>query len=117
MNRYYTVMLALLAVTIVGCTGLRKNESDVSLDTPLKIALGEPGGAARGPIRIRSGQKIIRPFCCPPLEFRDSAGNVVHDFYGDGKTLSIVAAPGSYSLVGHNPGGKECVLLLEVISK
>ena len=110
MSRYRAIALAVLTVTILGCAMVP------SLQTPIKLELGEPGSPA-GPIRLRSGQMMDEVRCCPGLELRDGQGTVVREFdeYTSGQRLAVPA--GHYSLVGHDPFGKECVLLIEITEK
>lgn len=110
------VLCASLAVVIVGCTTARRDSGTLSLQTPVKIELGTPGSPV-GPIRLRSGQMMGEVRCCPGLELRDKHGTVVREFdeYTPGQRLAVPA--GRYSLVGYDPAGKECVLLLEVTEK
>jgi hypothetical protein len=116
MSRSHAVMLAVLTVILVGCTTTRRYSEDFSLQTPVKIELGKPGAPA-GPIRLRSGQMMNAVFCCPSLELRDGHGTVVREFaeHTPGQRLDVPA--GTYSLVGHDPEGKECVLQLKITSE
>lgn len=116
MNRYHAFMLTVLAVTIVGCTSTRQDVDDALLHTPMKVELGAPGSPL-GPTRIRSGQLIVLPQCCPPVELRDANSKAVREFEYSRRPQPLVARPGTYSIVGHDPGGDECVLRLEVTSE
>jgi hypothetical protein len=109
-------LCASLAVTIAGCTMARRDSEGPSLQTPIKLELGAPGAPA-GPIRLRSGQMMGEVRCCPGLHLRDGRGTVIREFdeYTRGQRLAVPA--GRYSLVGYDPAGKECVLLLEVTEK
>ena len=109
-------VIALLVITIWGCSGLHGNLERRSLQEPLEIELGKPGSQL-GPVQLRSGQMIVPPRCCPPLELRDASGRVVREFDVTRWAQPLVAAPGFYSLVGHDPGGEERVLLVEVRGK
>jgi hypothetical protein len=113
MNRIRVLMLTLLVATVVGCTSTRQAADNASLQTPIKLELGEPGSPA-GPIRLRSGQMMDEVHCCPGLYLRDGRGTVIREFdeYTSGQRLVVPA--GHYSLVGYDPSGKECVLLLEI---
>ena len=113
MNRYYAFMQAALVVTVVGCTSTRQDIEDTSLQTPMTVELGAPGSPL-GPIRIRSGQLISLPPCCPPVELRDANGRVIRELEYTRNPQPLVVRPGNYSVVGHDPGGEECVLRLEV---
>ena len=108
------VLTFLLA--IAGCTSARQDVSRTSLQTPLQVQLGEDGSPL-GPIRIRSGQLISLPLCCPPVELRDAKGKRVQELKYTRDPQPLVAGPGTYSIVGHDPGGGECVLRLEVTQK
>ncbi len=109
-------VMALLVIPIGGCSGLHGNPEGKSPREALQLDLGKPGSPL-GPVRLRSGQMIVPPRCCPPLELRDARGRTVQEFDVTCWTQTLVAAPGSYSLVGHDPGGEECVLLVEVRGK
>jgi hypothetical protein len=109
-------VMALLVIPIGGCSGLHGDREGRSLQEPLKLELGKPGSPL-GPVRVRSGQMIVPPRCCPPLELRDARGRVVQEFDVTRWAQPLVAVPGSYSLVGHDPAGEECVLLVEVRGK
>jgi len=113
MNRYHAFMLTALVVTVVGCTSTPQDVDNTSLQTPMKVELGAPGSPL-GPIRIRSGQLIALPPCCPPVELRDANGRVVRELEYTRRPQPLVAHTGTYSIVGHDPGGEECVLRLEV---
>ncbi len=112
MSRNYTFMLTMLVAVVVGCTSTRREADAASLRVPMKLELGAPG-SPKGPVLIRSGQLIECPPCCPPLELRDASGKVVRDLTLT-RYLPLVARPGNYSIVGHDPGGKECVVRLVV---
>ena len=107
-------VMALLVIAIEGCSRLRGNPEGGSLQEPLTIVLEQPG-AHLDPVRLRSGQMIVPPRCCPPLELRDASGRVAHEFDVTRWVQPLVAAPGSYLLVGHDPGGKEYVRRIEVM--
>ena len=107
---------AVLAIAIWGCSRLNCNLEGRSLQEPLEIKLGKPGSQL-GPVQLRSGQVIVPPRCCPPLELREPSGRIVQEFDVTGGAQPLVAGPGSYLLVGHDPGGKECVRLVEVRGK
>jgi hypothetical protein len=109
-------VMAVLVIAIGGCSRLHGNLEGRSLQEPLQIELGKPGSQL-GPVQLRSGQMIVPPRCCPPLELRDASGRVVHEFDVTQWTQPLVAAPGSYLLVGHDPEGKERVRRIEVRAK
>jgi hypothetical protein len=109
-------MLTALALALAGCTSARQEASTTSLQTPLQLHVGEPG-APLGPIRIRSGQLVVLPSCCPPVELRDAKGKLVRELTYTREPQALVANDGTYSIVGHDPAGAECVLRLKVIRK
>jgi hypothetical protein len=113
MNRSHILMLAALGLAITGCTSTRQDVNRTSLQTPVQVQLGE-GGSPLGPIRIRSGQLISLPLCCPPIELRDAKGKLVRELKYTREPQPLVAGTGTYSIVGHDPAGEECVLRLEV---
>lgn len=113
MSRKHACMLTILAVMIVGCTSPRQEVEDTSLRVPMKLELGA-SGSPLGPIRIRSGQLIVLPSCCPPVELRDANGKVLRELEYTRQPQPLVARPGSYSIVGHDPGGGEQAVMLEV---
>ncbi len=113
MNRSHIVMLTVLAVAIAGCTSTRQGVNSTSMQTPVQVQLGT-AGSPLGPIRIRSGQLIALPLCCPPVELRDANGKVVRELKYTREPQPLVARPGNYSIVGHDPGGGERVVRLEV---
>ena len=116
MNRSHILMLTALAVAIAGCRSTRQNVEGTCLQTPVQLELGA-AGSPLGPIHIRSGQLICLPLCCPPVELRDANGKVVRELKHTREPQSFVASNGSFSIVGHDPGGGECVLRLEVTNK
>ena len=109
-----SVLTFLLATA--GCTSTRQDVDRTSLQTPVQVHLGEEGSPL-GPIRIRSGQLISLPLCCPPVELRDAKGKRVRELKYTRAPQPLVAGPGTYSIVGHDPAGGECVLRLEVTRK
>lgn len=117
MRRFHTIILTLLAVTVAGCASCRDGADDSSLQAPLEIRLGEPGGTPCGPLALRSGQMLMPPRCCPPLELRNARGDVVQVLDVTAREQRLVAPVGLYSLVGHDPSGKECVLRLRVTNE
>ena len=116
MNRSHIFMLTALVVAIAGCTSTRQDINSTSLQTPVQVQLGT-AGSPLGPIRIRSGQLISLPLCCPPVELRDANGNLVRELKYTREPQPLVAGTGTYSIVGHDPFGGECVLRLEVTNK
>ena len=68
-------------------------------------------------IRLRSGQLIVPPRCCPPLELRDVNGVIVQKIDSTASKQGLVAPAGIYSLVGHDPAGGERVLHIEITSE
>ena len=113
---FLSTLIAFLVITTWGCSGPHGNLEGRSLQEPLEIELGEPGSQL-GPVQLRSGQVINPPFCCPPLELRDASGRMVQEFDVTHRTEPLVAVPGSYLLVGHDPGGGERVRRIEVRGK
>jgi len=109
MNRSYIFMIAALVVTIAGCMSNRQDVNSASLQTPLQVQLGA-AGSPLGPIRIRSGQMISLPFCCPPVELRDANGKLVRKLEYTREPQPLVAGTGMYSIIGHDPDGGECVV-------
>jgi hypothetical protein len=109
-----SVLTFLLA--IAGCTSTRQDVNRTSLQTPVQVQLGK-AGSPLGPIRIRSGQMISLPLCCPPVELCDAKGKRVRELNYTRDPQPLVAGTGTYSIVGHDPAGGECVLRLEVTEK
>ena len=116
MKRSHIFMLTALVVAITGCASTRQGVNRTSLQTPVQVQLGE-AGSPLGPIRIRSGQLISLPLCCPPVELRDAKGKLVRELKYTREPQPLAAGTGIYSIVGHDPGGGECVLRLEVTKK
>jgi hypothetical protein len=116
MIRNHIFILTALVVAIAGCTSTRQDANRASLQTPLQVKIGE-AGSPLGPIRICSGQLIALPLCCPPVELRDAKGNLVRKLKCTREPQPLVAGAGTYSIVGHDPAGGECVLRLEVTKK
>jgi hypothetical protein len=116
MNRSHILMLTALVLAMAGCTSTRQDLSRTSLETPVQVQLGK-AGSPLGPIRIRSGQSISLPLCCPPVELRDAKGKLVRELKYTQEPQPLVAGTGTYSIVGHDPAGGECVLRLEVTEK
>jgi uncharacterized membrane protein len=116
MNRSQILILIALVLAIAGCTSTRRDVNRTSLETPVQVQLGE-AGSPLGPILIRSGQLISLPLCCPPVELRDAKGQLVRELKYTREPQSLVAGTGTYSIVGHDPAGGECVLRLEVTKK
>ncbi len=108
--------LAALVVAIAGCTATRQDANTTFLQTPIQVQLGQPG-SPQGPIRVRSGQLISLPLCCPPVEFRDAKGRLVSELKYIREPQPVVAVTGTYSIVGHEPSGGECVLRLLVTDR
>lgn len=117
MRPFHTIIPTVLAVTVAGCTSSRDGADDKSLQAPLEIKLGEPGGTPCGPLELRAGQMLVPPRCCPPLELRNAKGDVVQVLDVTAREQRLVAPVGLYSLVGHDPSGKECVLQLRVTNE
>jgi hypothetical protein len=100
-------------LAIGGCTTARQDVNRTSMQTPVQVQLGE-AGSPFGPIRIRSGQLISLPLCCPPVELHDAKGKLVRELNYTREPQPLVAGAGTYAIVGHDPAGGECVLRLEV---
>ena len=109
-----SVLTFLLA--IAGCTSTRQDVDRTSSQTPVQVHLGE-ADSPLGPMRIRSGQLISLPHCCPPVELRDAKGKRVRELKHTCAPQPLVAGAGTYTIVGHDPAGGECVLRLEVTKK
>ena len=116
MRYYQAFMLSMLFGTIVRCKSTQTNVEDTPTQTPMTVKLSKPD-SVHSPIRIQSGQMFVPPRCCPPLELRDPNGEVVQEFDSTSRQQRLVAPAGTYSLVGHDPGGKEWVAQLEVANE
>jgi hypothetical protein len=116
MNRSQIFMVTALVVAIAGCTNTRQDLDRASLQVPVQVKLGRVG-CPLGPIHIRSGQLISLPLCCPPVELHDGKGKLVRELRYTHQPQPLVAATGTYSIVGHDPGGQERVLRLEVTNE
>jgi hypothetical protein len=116
MNRSRLFMLTALVVAIAGCTSTRQDVDPTSVQTPVQVQLGE-ADSPLGPIRICSGQLISLPLCCPPVELRDAKGTLVLELNCTREPQPLVAGAGTYFIVGHDPGGRERVLRLEVTKR
>lgn len=99
-------VLAIILVGTVGCTSARKNARINSLDIPTKIQFAQPDSPG-APIRLKSGQMVELPHCCPPLELRNANGETVQEFDIALSQVRLVAQSGIYSLVAYDPGGGE----------
>jgi len=109
----HTFVLTGLVLAVSGCTSTRQDVNRTSLPTTVQVQLGD-AGSPLGPIRVRSGQLISLPLCCPPVELRDAKGKLVRELKYTREPQPLVAATGTYSIVGHDPAGGECVLRLDV---
>lgn len=116
MRRFHAVTVAILATMIGACTSTHRNADVPALCTPLKVEFDKPGSVP-GRIRLQSGQMIDAPRCCPPLELQDANGRVVQKLRPSAAAQRIVAPGGIYSLVGHDPVGKEHAIQIEVTDK
>jgi hypothetical protein len=112
MNRNHALLLALM-LAIAGCARTPQDVHKTSWSNPVQIQLGE-AGSSLGPIRLRSGQLITLPSCCPPVELRDAQGKLVRELNYTSEPQPLVAGTGSYTIVGHDPAGGERVVRLEV---
>lgn len=112
MGRTPIVILTVMALAGPGCQRHQRDGEDIALQVPMEIRWD-----ASEPVRLRSGQMVVPPFCCPPLELRDAQGTVVQEFDFSAGKQPLVASAGSYVLVGHDPAGVECVLHIEVTSE
>ena len=113
MSRNRRFMLTIMVVMLVGCASTRQEVDDISLHVPMKLELG-PSRLPSGPIRIRSRQLVALPLCCPPVELRDANGKVLRELECTRQPQPLVARPGDYSIVGHDPSGGERVVRLVV---
>ncbi len=114
MNRYHTFAMMALVCTVAGCRSTPHDIDNASLQTPMEIEMGV-SGSPLGPVRIRSGQLIALKLGCPPVEFRDANGKIIRELKYTIKPQPLVARPGAYSIVGHDPSGGECVVKIEVV--
>ncbi len=117
MNSYQVCMLTVLITTVLGCTNIRQDLSSNAFSEPVTIDLGAPDSPPLTPVRIHSGQLIAIPLCCPPLELRGTDGKMIHELEYTQKPQALVAPAGTYSVVGHDPRGKEWVRKLEVVNR
>lgn len=115
MIRSHIFILIILATIIVGCNSTQRALDGTSTQTPLKLEF-DVQESAQTPMRLRSGQVFIPPFCCPPLFLRNVNGAKVQKFDSTAGEQRLVAPAGMYELVGHDPAGGECVLHLEVVN-
>ena len=115
MSHIKVLTLALLVAMGVGCTSTKETTGNASLDTPVRLDLGIPIWSESSGVRLRSGQMVDPNVCCPPLELRDASGGVVQEFSVGRPPARLTAAAGTYFLVGHDPGGEECVLKVQVV--
>ena len=115
MSHIKVLMLALLVATGVGCTCTNETTSNASLEAPVRLDLGAPIWSESSGVRLRSGQMVDPNVCCPPLGLRNTSGAVVQKFSIGGPPVRLTAGAGKYFLVGHDPGGDECVLQVEVV--
>ncbi|MGB0580935.1 MAG: hypothetical protein ACPGVU_14635 [Limisphaerales bacterium] len=99
-------MLAIILVGTVGCTSARQDARTSALDIPTKIQFAQTD-SSWAPIRLKSGQMVELPQCCPPLELRNTNGDTVQEFDITGGQVRLVAQSGIYSLIGYDPGGGE----------
>ena len=116
MNRTQVLMVIVIVATVVGCRSTRQDADNASLQSPVKLDLDAPD-SDKAPVRLRFGQMIDPNICCPPLELRDANGAVVQEFNVGARPERLVARAGTYLLVGHDPGGEECVLRIEVVDE
>ncbi len=117
MNHIKVLTLALLVAMGVGCTGTKDTTSSASLEAPVRLDLGAGIWSESSGVRLRSGQMVDPNVCCPPLELRDASAAVVQEFSVGGPPVRLTAGAGKYFLVGHDPGGEECVLQVEVVEE
>lgn len=109
MKPRFTETLAVIATILVGtvgCTSTHEDTRSNALDIPTKIQFAQPDSPG-APIRLKSGQMIELPHCCPPLELRNANGEKVQVFDIALSQVRLVAQSGIYSLVGYDPGGGE----------
>ncbi|MHC1765074.1 MAG: hypothetical protein AB9869_12365 [Verrucomicrobiia bacterium] len=110
--RASTSALAVMLFVTVGCTTAHRDVRVSTLETPIKIQFAESAS-----ILLASGQVIEPPRCCPPLELRTANGQVVQEFDVTAGPQRLVAPSGTYSLVGHDPGGEDRVVQIKVTEK
>ncbi len=113
MIRNRTFILTMLVALVAGCRIARHGSTTPAAQTPVKLDLNADD-APSGPVRIRSGQMIQLELGCPPVELRNAKGRLLRKLEYTNEPQPLVAAPGSYSIVGHDPGGKECAVRIEV---
>ncbi len=107
------IAFGLLILGMAGCTSARPDARGTSLQMPIQVQFGEAGSTA-GPVRVRPGQWVALPQCCPPVELRDAHGKLVRELRCTREPQPLAAGAGTYSIVGHDPAGAECVLRVEV---
>jgi len=108
MSRSHLFMPMLLVTILVGCMS-------PYIGDPVRIEFGASGTPSE-PVRVRSGQLVALEPCCPPVELRDTSGKTLHELEYTRQPQSLVAAPGTYLIVGHDPCGEECAISITIIS-
>ena len=115
MNHIKVLTLALLVATGVGCTSTNETTSNAELEATVRLDLGAGIWSESSGVKLRSGQMVDPNVCCPPLGLRNASGAVVQEFCIGGPPVRLTAGVGKYVLVGHDRGGDECVLQVEVV--
>ena len=105
MNRLPVIMLAVLVIAAIGCATTKRE----SIETPMQLELGPPGSPL-GPVTLLSGQMVALRIGCPPIELRDESGKLFRKLKYTTNPQVLEAPPGKYSIVGHDPLGREWTL-------
>ena len=114
---WYAAALCTCLMLQSGCHTTQKKTETASLQKPVRLELGKIG-KPKGPVQIRSGQMVLLPPYCPPVELRDADGKLVRrldrgvDTTKQPQALDI--SPGRYFIVGHGPVAGEHILLVDV---
>ncbi len=109
-------LIAGLLLGIAACTKTHQRVGGGGLHTPVQLQVGAPG-SPMGPISLQTGQLVLLPQCCPPIELRDAKGKFLQKLKVSSDPQPMIARAGSYSIVGHDPAGEECVLRVAVTNR